>query len=295
LAWVLGGLAVWLVLGFLVAVVIGRGIRLADRMDERATDLDLASAALLEPAALRAARLEAPARRRAIPMSPFGIALVAVAVALETGGFLLRTTGASGQLARSFSMDAPLSLPRMYVTALFAAAALLAVAGGGRMPGRRAWWGAVALVGAGIASVKAGSTVHAEALGALQDAVGTPVALLLSAMVAGAVLAALLILSRGDRRDRRRIVGILALYAGASVGLSALSGAVGPDWVASATFVEETGEALAGVGFLLAVLAGVAPRLALPTAWPLRRTADANTIEVVDPAAGRAASADAPR
>ena len=48
----------------------------------------------------------------------------------------------------------------------------------------------------------------------------------------------------------------------------------------TATFLEESGEALAGVAFLMAVLVGVAPRLVLPAAWALRRTADAQTLDV---------------
>jgi hypothetical protein len=64
-----------------------------------------------------------------------------------------------------------------------------------------------------------------------------------------------------------RVIGVLTLYAGAAVGLSAISSAMPTATLAAATtFVEETGEALAGVGFLLAVLAGVAPRLVLPAA-----------------------------
>ena len=49
----------------------------------------------------------------------------------------------------------------MFVALLFAAAALAAVAGAGTLPGRRTWWLAVALVGGGVAAVKAGGTVHA--------------------------------------------------------------------------------------------------------------------------------------
>jgi hypothetical protein len=63
----------------------------------------------------------------------------------------------------------------------------------------------------------------------------------------------------------------------ASVGLSALSSVAG-SWYATATFVEESGEALAGVAVLMAVLVGVAPRLVLPAAW-LRREDDALSLE----------------
>ena len=80
------------------------------------------------------------------------------------------------------------------------------------------------------------------------------------------------------------MLGVLALYAGASVGLSAVSGVAassfGANVAAAATYLEESGEALAGVAFLVAVLIGVAPRLALPAEWALRRAADAQTLDV---------------
>jgi hypothetical protein len=239
------------------------------------------------PAALQASPVAAArTRRRPIPLPNLGIALLAVAVLAETVGFVTRLTGARGATAQLLSMDAPLSLPRLFVAALFAAAALAAAAGASSLPGRRAWWLGVGVVGAGIAVVKAGSTVHADALAALSRAVGGRDALVISALVATAVVAALWVLSRNERRDRRRVLGVLALYAGASVGLSAVSSAVAgaaggaSTWAATATFLEESGEALAGVGFLIAVLAGVAPRLVLPATWPLRRSADAHTLEV---------------
>ena len=157
--------------------------------------------------------VEARVRRRAIPLPPIGIALVAIAVALETSGYIARLAGSTGATARLLSMDAPFSLPRMFVAALFAAAALAAVAGAGALPGRRAWWLAVGLVGGVIAAVKAGSTVHAEALNTLSDAIGGYAAVAVSAGVAAAVVGALWFLSRTERRDRRRVLSVLALYA----------------------------------------------------------------------------------
>jgi hypothetical protein len=181
----------------------------------------------------------------------------------------------------------------MFVAALFAAAALAAVAGAGSIPGRRTWWLAVALVAGGIAAVKAGSTVHERALTSVNAAVGTSAAFAVSVLAAVAVVGALWFLSRTEQRDRRRVLSVLALYAGASVGLSALSavaaGSFGAasKWAAAATFVEESGEALAGVGFLIAVLVGVAPRLVLPASWALRRSADAHTLELPEVLPGR--------
>jgi uncharacterized membrane protein YozB (DUF420 family) len=284
--WVLGGLAVWLAVATLVAVVIGRGIRLADRRAGILGDHQLTTADL--PASFRAPAIAV--RRRAVPLPPIGITLAAAAVALETSGYLLRLTGSTGSPARLLSMDGPFSVPRLFVAALFAVAALAAVAGAGAFPGRRAWWLAVGLVAGGIAAVKAGSTVHSELLTAVSQAVGAHVALLLSGAAAVAVLSGLWFLSRTERRDRRRVLGALALYAGASVGLSAVSSVATGTWVPAATYLEESGEALAGVTFLVAVLVGVAPRLALPSAWALRRSTDRHALELpARPAGERAA------
>ena len=134
--------------------------------------------------------------------------------------------------------------------------------------------------------VKAGGSVHADALNLLDRSFGTALTVLVSVLAAGAVVGALWVLSRTERRDRRRVLGVLALYAAASVGLSAVSsvvtGAYGSAsrWAAGATFIEETGEALAAVAFLVAVLVGVAPRVVLPARWALRREADAHTLDL---------------
>jgi hypothetical protein len=181
-------------------------------------------------------------------------------------------------------MDAPFSIPRLFVASLFALAAFAAMAGAGLQSGRRAWWIAVAVVGGAIATVKAGSTVHAEALRELTSRVGLTGALTLSVLLAVAVVATLWSLSRHERRDRRRVLSALSVYAGAAVGLSALTGVVADayghagTWATTAAFLEESGEALAGVTFMLAVLVGVAPRLVLPGDWALRRDADADGL-----------------
>lgn len=277
--WVLAGLVAWMAIAVVVGTVLGQGIRQAD----------LRAAGAAAPELMVATERRAPVvrqRRRAIPVPPIGVALFGVAVALETVGYVGRLNGATGQTAQLLSMDAPWSLPRLFVAALFAAAALAAVAGAGSIPGRRTWWVAIALVAGGIAAVKAGSTVHSDVMGLVSDAVGNTGALLVSAAAALVVLAGLAFLSRNERRDRRRMLGVLALYAAASVGLSAVSsavaGAVGAasNWAAAATFVEESGEALAGVSFLVAVLVGVAPRLVLPADWALLRSADEHTLDL---------------
>jgi hypothetical protein len=285
-AWVLGGLAVWLVVAVVLGVLLGRGIRLADRRETGPlTTADIPGLAAPAVAGAGAGPGVARVRRRAVPLPPVGMALSGLSVALMTVGYAVRLSDADGPVARALDMDAPFALPRMFVAALFGAAAVAAVAGAGRLPGRRGWWLGVALVGALIASVKAGGTVHAEGMQALRDAVGEAGAVAVSAALALAVVAGLAFLSRTERRDRRRVLGTLALYAVASVGLSAVSASVPAGLSATATYLEESGEALAAVSFLVAVLIGVAPRLVLPADWALRRAADAETLDV--PAAAR--------
>ncbi len=265
----------WVLLAVGLGIVLGRSIRLAD-LDSPGTGVDRP---LTTEASTRRASTAAPAvTRRRVPWPPVAVGLAALAVALETAGLVLRSTGGTGSAARLLSMDAPYSLPRLYVAALFGAAAIAAIAAAGRIRARRTWWLAVGSVAAGIAVVKAGSTVHADAVAAVAARVGDGAAFVLGAVVAAGVLGVLAFLTRTERRDRRRVLSALACYAGASVGLSALSSVAG-DWSATATFLEESGEALAGVSFLVAVLVGVAPRLVLPADTALRRRSDAETLD----------------
>ena len=281
--WILVGLAVWLGVATVEAMLFGSMIRLADRRE--GVREDVVQAEELAQSAPVVARVAAP-RRRSVPLPPVGVALVLLATALMVSGYVVRLSGSTGPVSQLLSMDAPFSLPRMFVAAMFGAAALAALAGAGRNPGRRTWWTAVGLVAGGIAVVKAGSSVHTGALSALEGAIGVAGGLAVSVLVAVSVLGVLAFLSRTEQRDRRRVLGMLTLYGVASVGLSAVSSVAarayggGSTWAAAATFVEETGEALAGVSFLIAVLVGVAPRLVLPAAWVLRREADAHSLEL---------------
>lgn len=283
--WIIGGLAVWLLVALVVGVVLGRGVHLADERTWGSTLLttaDLPGGAAGGPAAVPARRAAGGTRRRTVPLPPVGIGLALLAVGLETAGYITRVTGAHGWWAGVLSMDAPLSVPRMFVTAMFAGAALAALLAAGRLPGRRTWWTTVGLVAAGIATVKGGGTLHARAMSALSGAVGETGAFALSVALAAVVLGVLGFVSRAEQRDRRRILGILTLYALGSVGLSEVSAVVsGSFWTAAATYVEESGEALAAVAFLVGVLVGVAPRLVLPAHWVLRRQADAATLDAV--------------
>jgi cytochrome bd-type quinol oxidase subunit 1 len=265
--WVLIG---WTGLALVLAPLPALALRVADRR-ERAS---------LGPGTAVARQV----RRRRIPVPPLAVGLLLIGVVLEAVGFGIRASDNERGAARLWSMDLPLSVPRMYVAALFLAAALAALAGAVRGVGRRPWWTAVALVAAVIAQVKAGGTVHSEALVALGLASHPLAAALVSAAVVAVVLAALWYLSRDERRDRRRMLIALGLYAVASVGLSGVSSLVAQAdgslyWQAAATFVEETGEAFGAVAVLVAVLVGVAPRLVLPADWLLRRQADAETID----------------
>lgn len=289
--WIAAGVLCWFLLATLVAVVIGRGIRLADQREVLGTG-DLPDLTVRPAAAVARSRaVSSRPARRSVPLPLVGVALAASGVALELAGFLLRLAGARGETARLLSMDAPLSVPRMYVTTLFAVAAVAALSAAARIPARRMWWTAVGVVGVAICFVKAGGTLHAVALSRLSRAIGSAGATAVSVLLAVAVLAALWLLARGDRRDRLRVLGSLAFYAVAAVGLSAISAAAGGVRAAAAvTFVEESGEVLGAVIFLVAVLVGVAPRLVLPADWALRRSADAHTLDAqVLPARGRTA------
>ena len=277
--WILYAAVMWSLVAMVAGVVLGRAIRLADRRR-----VGVASIATGEVPGTSPSRTAPRTRRRAVPLPPVGIGLAALAVTLETIGFVVRLRGETGPVARALSMDAPYSLPRTFVAVLFAAAAIAAVAGASRLPGRRAWWLGVGLVAGLIATVKAGSTVHDGAMDTLAGALGDAGAVAVSAAAAVAVVGGLWILSRTERRDRRRVLGVLGLYAAASVGLSAVTdvtaSSFGGNAAAAAAYLEESGEALAGVAFLVAVLVGVAPRLVLPAGWALRRAADAQTLEV---------------
>ena len=263
--WVLIG---WVGLSLLAAPLLGLAIREADRRE--------APGYLAAPASPRAVR-------RRIPLPPLAAALLLVGASLEAVGFVIRATGHERGAARLWSMDLPLSVPRMFIAALFAVAAVAAVVGAARGTGRRPWWLAVAAVTAVIAQLKAGGTVHVRVLESAGVSDRPLLAALGSAALVGVTLALLWWLSRSERRDRRRVLLALGLYATASVGLSAVSSLAGragsPFWSAAAMLAEETGEAFGGVAVLVAVLVGVAPRLVLPAAWRLARQADAETID----------------
>ena len=286
----MGGLVVWVVVALGLALLLGAMVRLADQRSDAPVRTTASVAGATALAGARAAGLRA--RRRRVPLPPIGVGLVALGTGLMVTGYVVGMTAGGSRYAEVLSMDAPLSVPRLFVAALFALAAVAAVAGAGRHPGRRAWWTAVALVTGTIAALKAGGTVHTRVLGALEDRVGAAGAVLASVLVLAGVLGGLWLVSRGDRRDRTRVLGALALYGAASVGLSAVSSVVDGRWAVAATLVEETGEAWGAAVCLVAVLVGVAPRLVLPRSWVLQREADAASLELPDALPGRPALSD---
>jgi hypothetical protein len=266
--WLLVG---WTVLALVAAPLVGIALREADALDQ-------ARLGAAPPLAQRVRR-----RRRRIPVPPVARGLIAVGVSLEAIGFALRATGHEQGGLNALSMDHPLSVPRMFVTGVFAAAALAAFLGTTRTGSRRGWWLAVGTVATVVAEVKGGGTVHIRALEAAGVADRPVVAALGSALLAGFVLTGLFWLSRHERRDRRRVLTAFGVYVAASVGLSAVSSlageAFGGVWSAAATFLEESGEVVGAVAVLTAVLVGVAPRLVLPADWAIRRAADAETVD----------------
>jgi hypothetical protein len=276
--WILIG---WTVVAAAVAVPLGLAMREAERRERVRPVLPAVAPPVpsVTPTGVHAAR-------RRLPAPPLALLLAGTGLALETVGFVLRAVGddRTGN-ARLLSMDAPMSVPRMFVAALFLVAALAAFAGAVQATDRRTWWIAIGVVAALVAEVKGGGTVHVRALEALGVTDHPVIAFAGSAVIVGAVLASLFWVARTERRDRRRVLLAVAFYGLAAGGLSSVSTAVAQAfgstsvWAAASTYVEESAEVVGAVAVLVAVLVGVAPRLVLPADWALRRTADAQTVD----------------
>jgi hypothetical protein len=276
--WIVAGMAAWLLVSVLTAFTLGRVIRLADHRTDHGhpvlttADLPLSFAG----AAAHTHRPKpAPGRRRALPLPPVGMALAGLAVSITTASHVVRLTGATGPFARLLTSGTGSALPQTFVAALFAAAAIVAFTGAIRAPGRRAWWLAVALVAATVGLLAVGRRLDLD--GGASAGSSVAVTLGVSGGLAAVVLVLLWVLTRNERRDRRRVLGALTLYVSASIGLSAVSAAAPRGLLATVTYLQESGSALAAVAFLMGVLVGVAPGLVLPADWALRRAADAQT------------------
>ena len=222
-------------------------------------------------------------------MLPIGRGLAALGVAFMAVGLGTRLAGARGELADLLSMDAPGSLARLYVTGVLASAAVIAALGARWRAGRRTWWGAVGVIAGILALTKAAGDVHSRVVASFGDGLQAWRGMVVMGLLAVAGITVLWRLSAGDRRDRRRVLGVLSAHAVAAVGLSAVSSYAylwGGDVAgAVATFVEETGEAVTAVALLVVVLVGVLPALVLPEGTVLRRRDD----EIPDELTGLAA------
>ncbi|MGY1615363.1 hypothetical protein ACI797_01335 [Geodermatophilus sp. SYSU D00691] len=189
-------------------------------------------------------------------------ALAGVALVLYVVGYAVRLHCGWGRcggsaVARLVDLDALGGLPRLFTTGLFVAVAVLAWRARRRLQaGPAAWWGLVALAGVALALAKLVS-VHGFAK------TGMSPALTLAAGL-GLTVAGLVVLRVTGRRwavpGAGAVVLAMAVYAAAALGLDVVTGAVGairgswgPLTDATATFVEELGEALAAL-FLLAVV-----------------------------------------
>jgi hypothetical protein len=190
------------------------------------------------------------------------LALAAVAVGLFAAGFLVRLSCRGHRCGRSplaelLDLDALGGLPRLFTTGLFVAVAVVAWRARRRLrSGPATWWGLVALAGVALALAKLVS-VHGAAKTDVSPALTLAVGL--ATTVAGLVLLTV----TGRRwgvRGAGAVVLAMAVYAAAALGLDLLTGAVGairghwgPLSAATATFVEELGEALTAL-LLLAVV-----------------------------------------
>jgi hypothetical protein len=180
-------------------------------------------------------------------------------VALYAVGFVVRIRcrleGTCGGPTRLFDLDALWGLPRVATAGLFLVTAVLAFRASRRAARVPRWWTAIAVLAAGLALAKLLS-VHSIA-----KSDSTALTLAGSVTVAAAVLSGLWLLGRRWQvAPTAAVVLALALYAGAAIGLDAVTSVlaaaqshVGALSEAAATFVEELGEALAALVLLVTV------------------------------------------
>jgi hypothetical protein len=188
------------------------------------------------------------------------VGLAAALIALYCGGLLVRIRctvfGHCGGPAHALDLDALGGVPRLATTALFVVTAVLAWRASRISPGRRAlWWASVGGIGAVLALLKLLS-VHS---GAKEDS--AVLTLLGSLALAAVALGGFWLLGRRwGEPSTGPVVAALALYAGAAIGLdavtwlfSAVQSETGALSEAAATFVEELGEALTALVLLRTV------------------------------------------
>jgi hypothetical protein len=155
-----------------------------------------------------------------------------------------------------FELDRIGGLPRLFITGLFVALAVLAWRAARRATGRAVtWWAAIAAIGAVLAVLKVVSA-HSTAKSAAHTTT-LVVGVALSVVVLGVLLWTA---RRWEVPAGPSVVVAFAVYAFAALGLDAVTGAVsaiqGSTGVVAdsvATFVEEFGEAI-GALFALAIV-----------------------------------------
>lgn len=187
-------------------------------------------------------------------------ALAAVAVVIFSLGLAVRVhcrlDGCVWAQDRYFDLDSIGGLPRLFITGLFVAVAVVAWQAGRRVTARpRTWWTAVAAIGAALAVLKLVSA-HSKAKAAAVDAT-LIVGVLLSVIALGTLWWTA---RRWAVPAGPAVVVALAVYAFAALGLDVVTGAVasiggstGEVADAVATFVEELGEALGALLVLATV------------------------------------------
>jgi hypothetical protein len=186
--------------------------------------------------------------------------LGAALVALHLLSFVVRVRctvmGRCGPAARLLDPDAVGGVPRLVTAALFVVAAVVSWRACRSGTGRTAlWWGAVAAICAALAVLK---LVSAHSLAESDSAVLTLVG---SVSLAATALAVLLALGRRWRvPGTGAVVFAMALYAAAAIGLDVVTGVVEAAQshapalsAAAATFLEESGEAIAALVVVVTV------------------------------------------
>jgi len=184
----------------------------------------------------------------------------AALVALYGVGLVVRIRctvyGRCGGSARLLDLDALGGVPRLATTALFVATAVLAWGASRRASGRVAlWWAAIAGAGAVLAVLKLVSAHSAAKSHSAALTLGG------SVVLATGALAALWLLGRRWGVPATGPVALaLALYAGAAIGLDAVTSVVaavqahaGALTDVATVFVEELGEALTALILLVVV------------------------------------------
>ncbi len=190
--------------------------------------------------------------------------LTGLAIGLFGLGFLVRYTCSRGACLLGahewlVDPDAVGGLPRMFTTALLVAVGVAAGLTARRLLGAdRWWWTGVAVLGAALGLAK---LVSAHSV--LERTDGTSRTLLVG--TAGTLVGLPLLWATGRRwrvPGAAVVVGALAAYAVAAIGLDAVTRTVAaldprPFPLAAATSVEELGEALAALLVLAVVVARV--------------------------------------